>query len=32
MSFLTGLAVVLLATLAAAWINDNTSLGGQIEE
>lgn len=32
MSFLTGLAVVLFATLAAAWINDNTNLGGQLED
>ncbi len=32
MSFLTGLAVVIFATLAAAWVNDNTSIGGQLEE
>lgn len=32
MSFLTGLAILVVATVAAAWINDNTSLGGQLEE
>ncbi len=32
MSFLMGLAVIVVATFAAAWINDNTSVGGQLEE
>ncbi len=31
MTILTGLAVVVFATLAAAWINDHTSFGGQLE-
>lgn len=32
MSFLVGLAVIVVATVAAGWINDNTSFGGQLEE
>ncbi len=32
MSILTGLAVVILATLAAGWINDHTTLGGRLED
>ncbi len=32
MSFLMGLAVIVVATAVAAWINDNTSLGGQLED
>jgi hypothetical protein len=32
MSFLAGLAILVVATVAAAWINDHTSLGGQLEE